>query len=601
MIREISNFVESIEENDKDYFTSNLNPSPGLHVMLQLNEDDEIIEDSYKSYIFKKDGITVTFNDDGTEKPIECAIDFAKLEYYSSLISIDKPIDSNKKIHSSVPYIIWFKKEKFSKAKERIEEFYKSADKYVQKSDKEIVNKIRDFTLEKLFGKICEDFNYAHIKDTEYVKVYFNVSFEKIKMVQDNYLQKKIFVKDDFNISTENQEVLGLSGFINGANVKKKFMQHQTSNYLVNNRITKSQAINLFKFEKLLKSKPRKLPNPLPIFIEKEELNNDIIRLFGREGVKNYHDIIKQMFENHYNDLSNYYLINWKIIGKDIVIYDIDFVSTFKYKIEDLVLKNLMQLPDISDMQIKNIFQFELKVVNKIFDSKFMDYFGELDAKYFSNRMTTYQNLLTNRKNFYDFIYKSKREAVSGLIFYQIVVAEILAEIKRNDDFNKDWRIKEKLNILFSINEFFDKTNKNFGGINMASQIPEFQNMMRKLFADENNHIQSDNDFAFASGQLIYCILKESKSSNKSHALLEPFISKNDPKLFNEVIIRSISQYKHAFEWYGEYGKGRFEKLASEILGYSCETNIIKLLPIILAGYFSQSMIFESKKNNIGA
>ena len=135
----------------------------------------------------------------------------------------------------------------------------------------------------------------------------------------------------------------------------------------------------------------------------------------------------------------------------------------------------------------------------------------------------------------------------------------------------------------------------------MASQIPEFQKMMRNLFANENYHLENDADYAFASGQLIYNIIKESKSSNKSHALLEPFINKSDPKLFHKSILLSINQYKHAFEWYGDYGKGRFEKLASEILGYTCSTNIKDLLPIILAGYFSQSMIFEPKeKTNKG-
>ena len=81
MIREISNFVESIAENDPDYFTSNLNPSPGLHITLQLDNDGKVIEDSYKSYIYKKDGISVTLNNKSKEIPIECNVNFAKLEY----------------------------------------------------------------------------------------------------------------------------------------------------------------------------------------------------------------------------------------------------------------------------------------------------------------------------------------------------------------------------------------------------------------------------------------------------------------------------------------------------------------------------------------
>jgi CRISPR-associated protein Csh1 len=119
---------------------------------------------------------------------------------------------------------------------------------------------------------------------------------------------------------------------------------------------------------------------------------------------------------------------------------------------------------------------------------------------------------------------------------------------------------------------------------------------MRKLFSDENYHIAEDDEFAFAAGQLIYYILKQSKSSNKSHALLEPYISKSDPEQFQQMIIRGFDQYKHSFEWYGS-GKGRFEKLAGDIMGYECKTNIKDMLPVILAGYFSQCLIYEPSQN----
>jgi len=606
MISEISNFVESI---DADYFTSNLNPAPGLHVMIQVNGKGDVIENSYKSYIFKKDGTSVTIDNEGNEIPLECNEDFAKLEYYSGLVNMNKAIDFKKQIHSSSPFILWFKKENYSNAKDRIIEYYKTVKNYVEEEDIELVNQLEKFTIENLFQMIKSDRNYNEIKTGDYVKIYYNVSFDKIVLVQNNYLRDKIFVNDSFNLLDENDEVLGLSGFLNGANVKKKYMQHQTSDYLVNNRITQAQAINLYKFEKLLKSKPRKLPNPLPIFIEKEELNNEVIRLFGRKGVEKFHDIIKQMFENKYKDLTNYYLLNWSNTQNGIVINDIDYVSSFEYKIEGMTVNNVMNLNNVPDITIKNIFQFELEILQKIFSNSLIvktkkgdylfKYFDEIDSNYCSK--TSFHNILSYRKYFYDFIYKSKREVISGHIFYKILMSEILDEILRNDDFDKTWGIKEKLNILFTVNKFFDNTNKYFGGIDMASQIPEFQKMMRNLFANENYHLENDTDYAFASGQLIYNIIKESKSSNKSHALLEPFINKSDPKLFHKSILLSINQYKHAFEWYGDYGKGRFEKLASEILGYTCSTNIKDLLPIILAGYFSQSMIFESKeKTNKG-
>lgn len=129
----------------------------------------------------------------------------------------------------------------------------------------------------------------------------------------------------------------------------------------------------------------------------------------------------------------------------------------------------------------------------------------------------------------------------------------------------------------------------------MASFIPEHQEKIRKLFNETEYHIQSDTEFAFDAGQLINYILRQSKAGNKTHALIEPFISKNDPAQFKIAITRAINTYKHSFE----FRSGRFEKLASEVLAYQTSTSINDLLPVLLAGYFSDSLIFEkSNKNN---
>lgn len=57
-------------------------------------------------------------------------------------------------------------------------------------------------------------------------------------------------------------------------------------------------------------------------------------------------------------------------------------------------------------------------------------------------------------------------------------------------------------------------------------------------------------------------------------------------------IARGIEQFKHSLN----FGHKKFEKLASEVLGYNCEKEIKKLLPTILAGYFSNNLLLE--KNN---
>ncbi len=594
MIKEISNFVKSI---DPDYFTANINPAPGLHIIFDINENKQVDKESYKSFVFNKKGQCFEKDDGDKELIVECNEDFAKYEYVSAPITINKALDFSRKIHSASPYILWFKKEVIELAKSRLQEYYKTANKFVNDDVKELFDNISRFSQTELFDLIKNDNKFKIIKGSDYIKIYFNVPSEIIINAYNNYLSERIYVKDDYNIIGDNDEIFGLSGFLNGANRKKIYMRHQTSRFNVNNRINQKDAINLFRFEKLLKSKPRKLPNPFPLFIEKEELNNEVIRLYSREGVVNFHNIIKELFAiNRENDITNYYLINWSNTKSGIVLNDFDFVSSFNYKTVGITLENIMQIEDVSDIQIKNIFQFEISIVYKIFGLKSLNYFSEIESKYFYP--TTFQNLLNYRKSFYDFIYKSKRNAITGSVFYKIIISQLLDEIKRNNNFNSRYsnnRIKEKLNILFSINKFFDKTNKNFGGLNMSSIIPEYLTQLKEVITDDEKHLPNDdNFFAFAAGQLIYYIIFQSQSANRTHALLEPYISKNDPNLFKMMITRGIEQFKHSLN----FGYTKFEKLASEVLGYNCEKEIKSLLPIILAGYFSNCLLLEKKTIN---
>lgn len=600
MINEIGNFVDTIPHA---YNTEGLTPSQGLHILIELDGNGEL--KWKKSFITNKKGELLDWNHENELKPIANNYDFALREYFSGFITLNKTLDSLKKIHSTSPYVLWFKPESIDKIAGSFDEYFKNCILSENASEEDIkeFDNIKSFTKNKLVDLLKEDPKLLATDKKNYIKIYFNTDINKLKRSNEQYLSSRLFLKDDFNIK-DGDLLYGLSGFLNGANVKKIFMQHQSTKFKVNNRISQKLSYNLYLFEKLLKSK--KLPYIIPIFVDKEELNGDFVRVFGKDTKQSFREVIRQLFELHKEDISNYYLINWANRG-GIVINDVDYVSSFRYHLKDISVKNVMGIKNkdgelLRDEFIDNIFNFELSIVHRIFNNALIvktkketvlfKYFDEIDPNY--TTQVNYQNILKYRKNFYDYIYKSKEDAIDGRIFYHIIVTNILSDIKQQDD--KSYSVKEKLNILFSLNELFDKQNNNFkfnGDKNMASLIPEFQNNLRKLFMETDYHLTSDSEFAFAAGQLIYYVLSKSQTSSKTHSLLEPFISKNDPQLFKLTIARGIEQYKHAFE----FGRPRFEKLTSEVLGYDCKTKIKELLPVLLAGYFSQSLIYEKSIN----
>jgi CRISPR-associated protein Csh1 len=137
------------------------------------------------------------------------------------------------------------------------------------------------------------------------------------------------------------------------------------------------------------------------------------------------------------------------------------------------------------------------------------------------------------------------------------------------------------------------KTNEN-----MVNQTQELFEKLKTIAGSENNaeFIKNDDEFAFAAGQLIRTILNKSKSGERSHALLEPFLQKTECGKLKLAIARAFDTYKHAFKFYkDDANRYEFDKIMSNVMGYETKTNMKDLLPMILAGYFSET-IFKKEK-----
>ncbi len=179
-------------------------------------------------------------------------------------------------------------------------------------------------------------------------------------------------------------------------------------------------------------------------------------------------------------------------------------------------------------------------------------------------------------------------------MFYDIMKQMIIDDIRNDEITNKKTNdIIRKLNIWFSLWDFFSNNKSN--NLKMASKILQHQKRIREIRESKSDsHIQIDEEFAFAVGQIIYYLLSKSRAGELTHAALEPFLQKTDSKELKKTIANTINAYKHEID----FGQGRFEKLASEIMDYDLDGNLKDLMPIILAGYFSKSLIYEKSEKN---
>ncbi len=596
MLREIINFTRDI---NPDLFMRNLQPSEGLHIMVWLTDNGDLENYEYEAYK-KKQEITPFLK--------ECLV----REVHSKCVTINKALDSKKKIHSCSPFCIAFKLKTYSTGEvlPRIADYFEAALQYCQSEDHiQMTNLFRQFCesrFESLLEQIRAELSNGEdskkkfkLSDNHYIRLYLgNPDLKNYEVVHQNYLRPKVFNKEEFNVE-HNGEVYGVSDYLTGYNQKKPFLQHQTAAFDVSTRVSGEDALWLYRFS-LLKAN-NQLPNPLPIFIEKRELNQAVVEIFNREGDRKpgYAEIIEAVYQR-YQDLGNYYLLN--IQGK--AVKDFDFVSSFNFRIDPPIRIQSIFTDggSLGNKPIDDIFQFERVIVQRIFNNQLVQrtkndgwrfrYFDDIENKPQFISAAVYHLVLTYRKAFYDFIYKSKREVVTSRMFHDIMQTVILDEIKHDDQHNKSFSIKEKLNIWFSLYEFFDSPKTKGEHPAMANQVSQLQERMREIAGQSDSHIENDKEFAFAAGQVIYYLLSRSETGNKTHALLEPFLQKTDCEQFKLAIARTLDRYKHKIGFYWQ----RFNKLAAEVLGYSTNENIKNLMPMILAGYFSDNVIKKEKE-----
>jgi len=592
MIREIVNFTRDISS---DLFSRNLQLSEGLHIMVWLTDSGDLEKYEYETYK-KKQEIAPFLK--------ECLV----REVHSKCVTINKALDSKKKIHSCSPFCIAFKLKTYSTGEvlSRIADYFEAALLYCHSEDHiQVTSLFRQFCetrLESLLQQIREELSNVEdskkkfkLSENHYIRLYLgNLSSEDYEEVHQNYLRPKVFNKEEFNVE-HNGEVYGVSDYLTGYNQKKPFLQHQTAAFDVSTRVCGEDALWLYRFS-LLKAN-NQLPNPLPIFIEKRELNQAVVEIFNREGDRKpgYAEIIEAVYQR-YQDLGNYYLLN--IQGK--AVKDFDFVSSFNFRIDPPIrIQSLFtDRGSLVNKSIDNIFHFEREIVQQIFNNQLVQrtknngwrfrYFDDIEYKPQFITAAVYHLVLTYRKAFYDFIYKSKKEAVNSRMFHDIMQTVILDEIKHDEQHNKSFSIKEKLNIWFSLYEFFDSPKAKGEQTTMANQVIQLQEKMGAI-SEQGIHIENDREFAFAAGQVIYYLLSQSETGNKTHALLEPFLQKTDCEQFKLAIARTLDRYKHNISFHAR----RFNKLAAEVLGYSTQKNLKNLMPTILAGYFSDNVIYR--------
>lgn len=611
MLRELINFTDSL---DPEFKALGMKPKEGLHIFLEIKTDGENhwIDENIEVAFTRKKDLTPDEN--------------ALIRLSSILTQISWCVNTNKcfdlpikAIHSCSPYCLAIKREnlvggekyannatgKKSQVYERISAYFGKAYELVDsKEEKQYLEIFKNkLNTEANFQLIVENSGYwSELKDSDYVIFYLKAPKEKYESVNQKYLGDKLFNTSEYNVEI-GESVFGTSDFFNGFSTKKSFLTHQSASFDIAGRISAEDAKALYEFQDIIGRNI--LPKPLPIFIHKDELKDDAIKIF-KKGAENgeklgYQKIVETLHKKHKDDFGNYYLLFYSF-GE---IKDFDYVSKFEYELKDFEGKQ-WEIKDLfnvkSPIKLNNVFDLHLAVMQPIFNNSLVmktktgdfqyRYFDDIDSKYCKSD-NTFLLVMKYRKAFYDYIYKSQKQAVTSIMFNDILQTSILDDLRldelKNGNHSERFNILIKLNIWFSLYEKFDLQNNITNTESMASKLQAHREFIKQLTKSETS-IESDDQYAFAVGQVIYYLFSKSKTADTSYKRLEPFVQQVHAKELNKAIARLFDTYKH------EPFSSNFRNPFAEVMDYETNANIRDFMPTLLAGIFSKNALFSDKE-----
>lgn len=597
-----------------------------LEVFTEMLKNEDNL--NLKGYI-PADGSYIIVKQDGTVKNADIKFDkktrnlnctddtllndICFYDYHSKLISMNKPIDIKKVIHSNNYLAFAVKKESittklteaiidnyYDTLKNPLEKKYKKskeASKIYQKFEEDhgvvnitLLEKCRSWIKQHIFS--IDKLVNVDLEKKEYLKIFFEV-FETNE--EDNKKNKELFIQEDnryiypniYNNNYYNVEVDGkIQGIPDnnmGMNAKKPFLSIKTRKNPASYLLDGDTALLQKQFFEYLMNFATNGKNNIYVDI----INNKIEAYSDKEEREKFSGIE-----------AGYYLRIQK--GKELEIQVQDSIVNYQDKLllnfnyQDFFKMNIEKYPEYT----KNIGIYTKRtdvgrLINNIFFSKYLltNYFT--DANDISVKDSVLKRIIIMYRNvIFDWIYKGIDNN------FEVVEKQFVLELIKNtliNDYNL--RAMTQLNLHWSFEDYFAEL-KQQGGEKMAEVATEIRESIKeRVMSKEKVKMPiNDKEYYYAVGQLVAYFISLSKASKKSQSMINPVINISDDRVLKERLIQLYKKYNYAIEHYNV----RFKNLFAMILAYKPDARTDKQTKdeMILFGYMDSNSIYTKKEEN---
>ncbi len=502
-------------------------------------------------------------------------------DYQSQLVSMNKPQDPGKTIHSNNYLSLFVKKESFNNGKmndKAIERYFKALenpqDKYKGK-DLQMYNFVNDNISEIDQEKLLHNKQWLkeHIYNLEgvdynekdYLKIFFEVDDQLYIDEGNRYLLTKIFNCNDYNVYDDGT-VYGLPNYNLQLNAKKPFLENKTRMHKIPYMVSLEDALLQKQFFDYLLN--RVSTGKSNVYINED---NDK-RIYCLDNI-----------ENIDKGFNGFYLKTKK--GKELEIHYMDVVTDYKQYLNPFFdFENIIgALDDECYREYKYRNEVE-KLINNILFSKYLinNYFtAPDDIKSIKADSVYKKNLLTCRNAIFAWTRAGRLDDI-GYVLPKAALEVVINSIRK--EYIKS--AQKQLNLYFALNKYFNKQENGMEGIR--------ESLRTKINSEHQNVIENDLQYSFAVGQIIYFLQTKSKAKKRTQDFINQFIIiRNDAILKNK-----LRQFYRRYNYEMTIEDKRFKNLYGMVELY---LNVGKIdQGMLLAGYLGENLIYEKGEKENG-
>lgn len=569
-------------------------------LLAKTNKADEIVIDSYTL----KEGIYFKINLNGdivdelivnkdTNKNSELYQWFKVRDYYSKLVSMNKPVDKTKKIHSNNIFTIFIKTEilpgigKDGKALSSsdlnnvVEGYF---DKLESEPDKESKNILSSCHIEEIapaLTKKCRSILENGLKSaidmiwekeavSGYLKLFVisdednSADIENYKRESERYVMPKIFNDNSYNVYIDD-ELMGLSNDNMQLNAKKPFLKLQGTKFGAPYRVSLNQALMDKKVFEWMESSVNENGRP--------NMRFSIPYDYNFKTNPNDENIERGFFIETIPD-------NGKrvVVDGDSIPEDISFLKRpFQYKNyfgltgdNDRIITKRGELENLID---RYYFKNQIKIA--YYDSSYRP------KGCSSVVMNAVRVMSIPMKNYFRLGVESDLEPMIKKITMMI----IKDDIRSNESSINS--IKLKMNLRLSLLSYFKKKGETDVGdivVDIAKKVKD------RVLGEGEVYAADDREFYYCVGQLTRYIFDRSEAANKKMDMYTPILdAKNSERI--KGILRDVAvKYAHNIN----ISSVRYKRLLRMVMGY--ETDSKPDGDMILCGICDDNILYTKKK-----